>query len=174
MAEFPAWAGQVRSAYADIGITRLFEWQAECLADASLSEPHFSNLVYSAPTSAGKTLVAELLAAHNAIKTNRKVFFLFPYVSTAREKLHSLKVRERHAFNNPRTSFRSSGGNGRWSCRDSWAEARPRCMAGGLQCARWKKQAHSSIPSSKREPSMKSVRTIFFCQATLLFRCRCH
>lgn len=50
------------------------------------------DLVYSAPTSAGKTLVAELLAAHNALTTGRRVFYLFPYVSTAREKLHALKV----------------------------------------------------------------------------------
>lgn len=51
------------------------------------------NLVYSAPTSAGKTLVAELLMLKNVLSTRRKAILIFPYVSLAKEKLKHLQVK---------------------------------------------------------------------------------
>lgn len=50
-------------------------------------------MVYSAPTSAGKTLVAELLILKRVLETKRKALFILPFVSVTREKMFSLQVR---------------------------------------------------------------------------------
>lgn len=79
-------------AYSKCNILQLFDWQAECLSNNNLFDPIFQNLIYTAPTSAGKTLVAEIIAACNVLKTFRRALFIFPYISSAREKLFYLQV----------------------------------------------------------------------------------
>ncbi len=80
----------VLSQYSERGIESMFEWQAECLMLPDVLSGR--NLVYSAPTSAGKTLVAELLMLKCVLETKRKGIFILPFVSIAHEKLNYLQA----------------------------------------------------------------------------------
>ncbi|XP_012271353.1 DNA polymerase theta [Orussus abietinus] len=72
--------------YESWGVTSMFPWQVECLSNHRVIED-YRNLVYSAPTSAGKTLVAELLMIKTILERQKKVLFILPYVSVVREKM---------------------------------------------------------------------------------------
>ncbi|XP_068607098.1 DNA polymerase theta [Brachionichthys hirsutus] len=75
--------------YQKLGVTRMFEWQAQCLTAGQVLQG--GNLVYSAPTSAGKTLVSELLMLKRVLESKRKAIFILPFVSVAKEKMHYLQ-----------------------------------------------------------------------------------
>ncbi|XP_060747500.1 DNA polymerase theta isoform X2 [Tachysurus vachellii] len=75
--------------YQSLGVKQMFEWQAECLTLGKVLVG--KNLVYSAPTSAGKTLVSELLILKRVLETRRKAIFILPFVSVAREKMFYLQ-----------------------------------------------------------------------------------
>jgi len=49
-------------------------------------------LVYAAPTSAGKTMVAELLILKCVLERKKKALFILPFVAVAREKVVYLQV----------------------------------------------------------------------------------
>ncbi|XP_008057686.1 DNA polymerase theta, partial [Carlito syrichta] len=75
--------------YHSFGVKKMFEWQAECLLLEQVLEG--KNLVYSAPTSAGKTLVAELLILKRVLEMRKKALFILPFVSVAKEKKYYLQ-----------------------------------------------------------------------------------
>ncbi|XP_075244842.1 DNA polymerase theta-like [Convolutriloba macropyga] len=71
------------------GITTVFDWQHECLTTTGVLNGR--NLVFSAPTSAGKTLVAELVMIKRILDNNKKCIFILPFVSVVREKVYYMK-----------------------------------------------------------------------------------
>ncbi|XP_045135227.1 DNA polymerase theta-like [Portunus trituberculatus] len=85
--ELSAWGlpESVLKCYLENGVKRMFPWQAECLSLPGVLEGR--NLIYSAPTSAGKTLVAELLLLKRILEGGCKGIYILPFVSVAREKM---------------------------------------------------------------------------------------
>lgn len=77
--------------YKKKGIEKMFEWQADCLSNKKVRD-NAHNLVYSAPTSAGKTFVSEILMIRNVIERQKKVLVILPFISVVREKMYYLQV----------------------------------------------------------------------------------
>ncbi|XP_035438786.2 DNA polymerase theta [Spodoptera frugiperda] len=81
---------EIAKKYEARGITEMFEWQVNCLANSKVLFD-CCNLVYSAPTSAGKTLVAEILTIKTILERQKKVIIILPFVSIVREKMFYLQ-----------------------------------------------------------------------------------
>ena len=60
-------------------------WQKECLSLPTVLEG--GNLLYSLPTSGGKTLVAEVLIFRQLLLRERDCLLVLPYVSLVQEKV---------------------------------------------------------------------------------------
>jgi hypothetical protein len=77
--------------FAALGIDTIYPWQASCL----LGRGHLTgekNLLYSAPTGGGKSLVADVLMLKRVIENpQRKAILVLPYVALVQEKLKWLR-----------------------------------------------------------------------------------
>jgi len=70
------------------GVRELFPWQVRCLKSSPVKNK--TNLLYSLPTSGGKTMVAEIIMFQEIVCYKKNVVFVLPYVSLVQEKVRSL------------------------------------------------------------------------------------
>ena len=64
------------------------DWQDNCLHLPSVHNG--SNLIYSLPTSGGKTLVAELIILRQLLLHGKDSLFIMPFVSIVQEKVSDM------------------------------------------------------------------------------------
>ena len=76
--------------YKTKNINCLMQWQYEALHLPGVLEGT-SNLIFSAPTSAGKTIVADILMIRKVLKKQKKGLVILPYISLANEKVTALE-----------------------------------------------------------------------------------
>lgn len=80
------------------GIKEPYDWQKSCLSSSTLKAG--KNLVFTLPTSAGKTFVAEVVLLRRVLSASVracKLLFIVPFVTLAREKAEALEVRLLHS-----------------------------------------------------------------------------
>ncbi|KAG7674872.1 hypothetical protein KSW81_002382 [Nannochloris sp. 'desiccata'] len=66
------------------GPETLYQWQAECLCRPGVLQGR--NLVYCAPTSGGKSLVADIIFLRRFVETRRPGLLVLPFISLCNEK----------------------------------------------------------------------------------------
>jgi DNA polymerase theta len=82
--------GLVRN-FAALGIKSIYPWQSECLLRSGALGGK-RNLVYTAPTGGGKSLVADILMLKKIIEhPEKKALLVLPYVALVQEKLRWLR-----------------------------------------------------------------------------------
>uniref|UniRef100_A0A915DZU1 Helicase POLQ-like n=1 Tax=Ditylenchus dipsaci TaxID=166011 RepID=A0A915DZU1_9BILA len=86
---------EIAEAYKSRKIETLYEWQDECLSDKRLLDGE--NFILSLPTSAGKTLVAEILMLRETLVLKRNCIMIVPFVAIVQELVLSLSKFE-HNF----------------------------------------------------------------------------
>lgn len=71
------------------GLKQIHAWQRECLMKTGIIGGQ--SLVYSLPTSGGKTYVAEVMLMRTVFQHRKIALFVLPYVAIVTEKVKSLK-----------------------------------------------------------------------------------
>lgn len=82
---------QLVNNFASMGIGAIYPWQKQCLLGPGLLDGE-KNLVYSAPTGGGKSLVADLLTLKLVIRDKAaKALLVLPFVALVQEKVRWLR-----------------------------------------------------------------------------------
>ena len=77
--------------FASLGINSIYPWQSSCLLGHGILGGE-KNLVYTAPTGGGKSLVADVLMLKRIIEDpSKKAILVLPYVALVQEKLKWLR-----------------------------------------------------------------------------------
>ncbi|KAL9014136.1 MAG: hypothetical protein Q9173_001192, partial [Seirophora scorigena] len=77
--------------FASMGIQSIYPWQSSCLLGRGLLTGE-KNLVYTAPTGGGKSLVADILMLKRVLgSSHAKAILVLPYVALVQEKVNWLR-----------------------------------------------------------------------------------
>lgn len=77
--------------FASVGIRSIYPWQRDCLLKSGALRGD-KNLVYTAPTGGGKSLVADILMLKKVIGIpGEKAMLVLPYVALVQEKMRWLR-----------------------------------------------------------------------------------
>ena len=77
--------------FASLGINSIYPWQSSCLLGHGILN-HEKNLVYTAPTGGGKSLVADILVLKRILEDpSKKAMLVLPYVALVQEKVQWLR-----------------------------------------------------------------------------------
>ena len=77
--------------FASLGINSIYPWQSSCLLGHGILGGE-KNLVYTAPTGGGKSLVADVLMLKRIVEDpSKKALLVLPYVALVQEKLKWLR-----------------------------------------------------------------------------------
>lgn len=99
--------------FSSLGINSIYPWQSRCLLAGKLLTGE-GNLVYTAPTGGGKSLVADVLMLKKVIDyPHLKAILVLPYVALVQEKLRWL----RNVVDGVRTSRQVPQWPSRWRVR---------------------------------------------------------
>lgn len=85
----------IAQSYNALNVTELLFWQAACIH--TFNDSSKPNLVFVAPTSGGKTMVAEVLLVQQLLLNHGTAMFIVPFVSLVEEKAISLRALLRRA-----------------------------------------------------------------------------
>ncbi|CZT03482.1 hypothetical protein WAI453_012309 [Rhynchosporium graminicola] len=108
---------QLTQNLASLGVKSIYPWQSECLLRSGALRGEI-NLVYTAPTGGGKSLVADILMLKKIIENpEKKALLVLPYVALVQEKLKWLrkvvegisKMAEESSKNQRPNPFRTRG-----------------------------------------------------------------
>lgn len=82
---------QLASNFESLGVRSIYPWQSSCLLGKGLLSGE-TNLIYTAPTGGGKSLVADVLLLKRIIQDpGKKAILVLPYVALVHEKLRWLR-----------------------------------------------------------------------------------
>ncbi|TLS27380.1 hypothetical protein PpBr36_05298 [Pyricularia pennisetigena] len=116
----PAYAlpNQLVLNFASLGIHSIYPWQKQCLLGPGLLRGE-KNLVYTAPTGGGKSLVADVLMLKQVTtEPGAKALLVLPYVALVQEKVAWLRqVVQGMVRENPNADARSKGKESIWRRR---------------------------------------------------------
>ncbi|KAG9229284.1 P-loop containing nucleoside triphosphate hydrolase protein [Amylocarpus encephaloides] len=77
--------------FAALGVKSIYPWQSDCLLKSGALRGE-QNLVYTAPTGGGKSLVADIFMLKKVIENpGKKALLVLPYVALVQEKLRWLR-----------------------------------------------------------------------------------
>lgn len=83
--------GTLVNNFSSLGINSIYPWQSSCLLGRGILTGE-KNLVYTAPTGGGKSLVADVLMLKRVIEDpSKKAMLVLPYVALVQEKLKWLR-----------------------------------------------------------------------------------